>query len=450
MVKKEEINNRIKQVITDYQGFHFTPLMDETAKAFLDLALEYQDLPNFCYLSVSILKMVLNWDSALYIRNDYNSATLKASTEQLLSNRLDSGETINAPLIPELIIENGEYRFPLHQGDQGVDNENATELDISGGLGVLVVFPQYRMKEQEIFFVQKYAGLVGISVVQRLFAGKNIQHIQFIKKLVADIGHNVIVPNIFFKAYLRRLKGKINRLEDVQRRLRELADSERGFPESTILNDLAEEMANANEGLFEEFDHIQKHYVNTSLFLETLLRQGHFEQGQYVLKKRPCNFRKDIILPQIERLKHRLNERDIKIDLSAGGVPDESIEAVVDVGLISQVYSNLLSNAVKYTRSVPEGDSRKKFIAYGLQVIPNAFGEGKNGVKLNLFSSGPPLPREEQERIFSEGYRGSNIEEERGTGHGLFFVKEVVELHGGYAGHEATEKGNNFFFILPV
>ena len=37
-----------------------------------------------------------------------------------------------------------------------------------------------------------------------------------------------------------------------------------------------------------------------------------------------------------------------------------------------------------------------------------------------------------------------------GTGHGLAFVKQVVEIHGGVAGYEATEEGNNFYFILPL
>jgi signal transduction histidine kinase len=37
-----------------------------------------------------------------------------------------------------------------------------------------------------------------------------------------------------------------------------------------------------------------------------------------------------------------------------------------------------------------------------------------------------------------------------GTGHGLSFVKQVIEIHGGRVGREATAEGNNFFFVLPL
>jgi signal transduction histidine kinase len=37
-----------------------------------------------------------------------------------------------------------------------------------------------------------------------------------------------------------------------------------------------------------------------------------------------------------------------------------------------------------------------------------------------------------------------------GTGRGLYFVRNVVETHGGRVGYEPTWEGNNFYFILPV
>jgi signal transduction histidine kinase len=290
--------------------------------------------------------------------------------------------------------------------------------------------------------------LVTLSVVQRLLAKKGQQHLAFIRTLVADIGHNVIVPNIFFKAYLRRLGGKIERLSEIQEQLKQLAQAPpQDLPAG--MRNLAAEMAYANEGLQEEFDHIRKHYVNTSLFLETLLRQSHFEKGRYVLQKKTCNFNSDIIGPQVEQYLAKLKAKGIEIDISMGGVPDQVIEAVVDIGLISQVFANLLSNAVKYTRPAPNDPTNRKFIAYGLDLVHDAFGPGEEGVKINLFSSGKSLDQADVEDIFQEGRRGSNIESERGTGHGLFFVKEVVELHGGITGYEATPMGNNFYFILP-
>jgi signal transduction histidine kinase len=45
---------------------------------------------------------------------------------------------------------------------------------------------------------------------------------------------------------------------------------------------------------------------------------------------------------------------------------------------------------------------------------------------------------------------GNNSFNDNSRGHGLAFVKYVVELHGGQVGYEPTPEGNNFFFVLPL
>ena len=52
--------------------------------------------------------------------------------------------------------------------------------------------------------------------------------------------------------------------------------------------------------------------------------------------------------------------------------------------------------------------------------------------------------------LFEEGVRGKGSEQHPGTGHGLAFIKHVVELHGGQVGYEPTQEGNNFYFVLPL
>jgi signal transduction histidine kinase len=123
---------------------------------------------------------------------------------------------------------------------------------------------------------------------------------------------------------------------------------------------------------------------------------------------------------------------------------------VADIGLISQAYANLFSNTVKYTREVFDMHGKaSKFISFWIDTSKDFFGDGKDGVKFNMFSTGPHLSPEDAKGLFQEGYRGKNVEDEYGTGHGLQFIKEVVELHGGKAGYEPVPMGNNFFFILP-
>jgi signal transduction histidine kinase len=294
---------------------------------------------------------------------------------------------------------------------------------------------------------------IGFQLHNRFIAEKNKDHLRFIKNLVNDIGHNVIVPNMYFKLFFRRMKGKIKRAKAVDTELRKKLSSPTGGSNRDVLPSillLADELKYLSDDIEEQFQQILAHYEQTSLFLETLLRRSHFEKGRYVIEPRPVDFREEIIRPQLKRYLPRLQERNIAIDDQLAGITDQEITVVADVGLISQAYANLFSNAVKYTQEArDEQGNPLKFIALGMENLENYFAEGKDGIKFNMFSTGPQIPSDEATKVFDEGYRGGNVGREYGTGHGLQFIKDVVELHGGVAGYEPTPMGNNFYFILP-
>ena len=76
---------------------------------------------------------------------------------------------------------------------------------------------------------------------------------------------------------------------------------------------------------------------------------------------------------------------------------------------LAQVYANLFSNAFKYAQGVITDQGQKvKYVAYGRETVQDFFGPGKDGIKYNVFSTGPHIPQEDQDRIFEEGYRGTN------------------------------------------
>jgi signal transduction histidine kinase len=209
-------------------------------------------------------------------------------------------------------------------------------------------------------------------------------------------------------------------------------------------------MKEVNRGLTEELENIGKHYTNTSLFLETLFRRSHFDQGRLTLRTKTCNMKKDVVDPQLERFMEQFENAGITVDDRLSGIPDEEVISVVDVGLMAQVYANLFSNALKYAEEViMHWGEKRKYMSYGHEVIRDFFGMGKGGIKYNVFSTGRHIPPEERSKIFEEGYRGSNAASKPGTGHGLLFIKNAVEIHGGVVGYEATPYGNNFYFIIP-
>jgi len=98
---------------------------------------------------------------------------------------------------------------------------------------------------------------------------------------------------------------------------------------------------------------------------------------------------------------------------------------------------------------VTDTGERKKYMSYGHSIIRDYFGPGKDGVKYNVFSTGPHIREEDRRNLFKEEFRASNALDKPGTGHGLSFIRNAVEIHGGIAGYEATKYGNNFYFIIP-
>ncbi|MCK5232435.1 MAG: sensor histidine kinase, partial [Desulfobulbaceae bacterium] len=202
-----------------------------------------------------------------------------------------------------------------------------------------------------------------------------------------------------------------------------------------------------------------KYHANMSLFLESLFRRDHFEKGQLVLRTKKCMVEREIIVPQLEHYSKRLRSRGITVERPEDMLHEE-IALTVDVGLLTQVYANLFSNAVKYTKEVigHQGLPRKT-MAYGREIIPGYFSppstakgslKARDGIKFNVFTTGPHLVSKEEKVIFFDGYRGENSGNMPGSGHGLSFVRQVVEIHGGEVGYEAVFEGNNFFFILPL
>jgi len=169
-----------------------------------------------------------------------------------------------------------------------------------------------------------------------------------------------------------------------------------------------------------------------------------------VLRKQSCNFRTEIIKPLIDRYAGQFETKGITVDDRIENVPDEQVTLFVDKGLISQVFDNFFSNALKYTgQSKDELGQTIRLFSLNRQIIQGAFGEDKPGVRLNFFTTGKPLSREECSRVFEEGFRAVGGSAESGRGHGLHFVKNVVEIHGGMVGCEPQANGNLLYLILP-
>lgn len=447
----EVITKRISEKIKDYEKYSFTNIQDSAFKTFFDLSQEFKDQNDIYCICVLIPKVFFNYECVLYLSNPDN--TLKLACH---SGDIPGCTPASVHSIPEFYqkptADKGSFYVPV-KGNVALpyDLPNNSKTGI---FGVFKICGAADLSGNMKFFFEKYVNRIGFHLHNRMINDKNREHLEFIRNLVNDIGHNIIVPNMFYKLYFKRLQGKIDRAREIGSNLQEKSESCSGnVGQDTIseIQRLSKELNYINNSMDEQFQQILSHYEQTSLFLETLLRRSHFEQGRYVLEPRQININEKIIQPQLSRYLPKLEERGIAVYNQIAVNPEKEVMVVADVGLISQAYANLFSNAVKYTREVEGKDGGpEKYISFKMQVIRDFFGEDKPGVKLNMFSTGIPISDEDAEGLFQEGYRGKNTENEYGTGHGLQFIKEVIEMHNGVVGYEPAPNGNEFYFVLPA
>ncbi len=438
--KPDPVLERLRFKKAQYEAYDFSREQERALWAFFDLAQEYETLENFYRVCVLVPKEFLGISTRLYVYLESGHMKLVADSEVGLLEPPRPRPDLST--VTDITRQDGSWFFPF-KGNRRLITLFPQPLD-EHLLGVLEVYPAENLDPKQKLFFQKFANRIGYNLHVKLLFQQSLEHLKFINALVADIEHNVIIPNMYYRVLFKRLRKKIELLH-------ELADHFREEGEHLSCNRVAEAINHLYQGLLDEYTQIEKHYETVSLFLESLLRRDHFQKGHFVLRKRLCRFAKEVIEPQLERYRKRFEKAGILIDNRLGGVPDEELLMAVDVGLLSQVYANLFSNALKYTREVigPEGRP-VKFIAFGREIIPDYFGPGKPGIKFNVFSTGPHLSPEDAQKVFEEGWRGHNTGSQPGSGRGLHFVKKVVELHGGVVGYEPTPLGNNFYFILPL
>lgn len=123
----------------------------------------------------------------------------------------------------------------------------------------------------------------------------------------------------------------------------------------------------------------------------------------------------------------------------------ENISAWFDPDIIGKTLNNLLSNAFKYTLS-------------GGKIILSVSGYAENGndisnVIISVSDNGKGIPEDQMQYVFDRYYQveNSNTGFNNGTGIGLAYTKELIELHHGEINVESKiGEGTTFVIKLPV
>jgi two-component system, OmpR family, phosphate regulon sensor histidine kinase PhoR len=179
--------------------------------------------------------------------------------------------------------------------------------------------------------------------------------------------------------------------------------------------------------IFDENTRLQNH-------VEQILSVSLLERGNFRLKKKDIDVH-EVINELVENFRMTVKERngEIRTHFCA-----ERFHIQVDKEHLTNVISNLLDNANKYSSGPPH-------IRIGTQ-------NTHNGLIISVEDRGMGISLDHQQQIFKKLYRvpTGNLYNVKGFGIGLYYVKTIVEAHGGHINLKSElNKGSRFDVFLP-
>jgi signal transduction histidine kinase len=132
--------------------------------------------------------------------------------------------------------------------------------------------------------------------------------------------------------------------------------------------------------------------------------------------KRRVDLAADVVRPVLEEFAEalRLSSRTATLEAADGALPLDA-----DPTLLKSAVGNLVSNAIKYG---------EKDTPIEIRLVSE-----KDGVRLSVQNKGCGIAEADRERVFERFTRLKNPETlaQKGTGLGLWIVRDIVERHGG-------------------
>jgi signal transduction histidine kinase len=169
------------------------------------------------------------------------------------------------------------------------------------------------------------------------------------------------------------------------------------------------------------FTRIQRNCEELQDMVRDYLDLSRLERGELVATKSAVDLAKTVVEMAVDQTAVFFRSRGITVGVNC---PAE-LPAVADPGLLRIALGNFLTNAAKYGRE-------------GGKAVVTA--KAENGwVTLSVWNEGEGFPPEQAGRLFDKFFRvrSSHTHAKRGSGIGLFTVKNIAELHGGRAWAEA-------------
>lgn len=171
-----------------------------------------------------------------------------------------------------------------------------------------------------------------------------------------------------------------------------------------------------------------------------LLDLSRIEAGKFRYTLVPLDF-SEIIKKGLEELEEVSKEKDLAIEFMDEN--KEKLKINSDADKMHEIVINLVDNALKYTKDGP--------IIVKLEVTNSS---GHKNLRFSVRDKGIGVPKDELPKLFTKFARTEVAKKVRpeGMGLGLYFVKKIVEDHGGrtWAESDGLNKGSTFIVELPA
>ncbi|MCC8023463.1 MAG: HAMP domain-containing histidine kinase, partial [Clostridiales bacterium] len=171
-----------------------------------------------------------------------------------------------------------------------------------------------------------------------------------------------------------------------------------------------------------------------SRLVVAMLNMSKIETGDFQVKKREYDISEQIFRVLLT-FEQKINEKNLEI---VGMDQLSSVMVNADADIIYQVIYNLVDNAVKFTNV--DGYISLSAVQEETRVV------------VRIKNSGAGIAPEELPKIFERFYKvdRSRSLDVKGSGLGLYLVKNMIELHGGQITVFSTEnESTEFVFWLP-
>jgi signal transduction histidine kinase len=201
-----------------------------------------------------------------------------------------------------------------------------------------------------------------------------------------------------------------------------------------ILDILAENIDNYRKDEIEELIHIASgSAINAYKLLENLLDWSAAQNKEKSFNPVKINLR-ELILSEIDSFSISASQKQVALDQSIF----QDIYLTADIQMVKTIFRNLISNAIKY--------SNQGGIIFISATESNQF------VEIEVMDNGIGMTENTLRKLFKmeEFHSTLGTDNEHGTGLGLLFCKEFIEMHGGKIWAESKPgKWTKFKFTLP-